>query len=245
MEIDCYLGAAELRMISSSADFISKGANRKVRKLLGRAYLRENRISEALEVYLGILKDYPGDPDVMIVLGNLYRLSGSPSTAENLYRRVLDGNPEDHLAEKQALKAREQTYREWETGDPLSAEAVECLVSRLQAKKSADQVEEIRASAEILERVIPENPAVESNGNGKLSDQPVQLPGQHEQLPEDVQQLMPALIAQNIRQARVAGYAELAEALQSLQINLARQVEDRWADDLLKDEFPVEKNSEE
>ena len=44
---------------------------------------------------------------------------------------------------------------------------------------------------------------------------------------ESLQQLMPALIDLNIRHAREAGRADLAEALQSLQVNLTRQVFDR------------------
>jgi tetratricopeptide (TPR) repeat protein len=228
-------------MISSSAGFISKNANRKVRKLLGRAYLRENRINEALEVYLGILKDYPDDADVFVILGNLYRLSGSPATAVRLYQQALDASPDDRLVEKQLLAARELSCREWEASAPLSDEAIAGLVSRLQAKTDPKQAEEIRASADMPERVILEERQGESNGNGHTAP----LSGKQGQLTEDIQQLMPALIAQNIRQARAAGFIELAEALQSLQINLARQVEDRWADDLLKDEPPLEKSLDE
>ncbi len=207
-------------MNSFSTDSISKGANRKVRKLLGRAYLRENRIGEAIEVYLGILKDFPGDADVMITLGNLYRLAGSPGTAERVYCQVLEANPEDHLAEKQVALARADRYREWEVCDAVCDESIKSLVERLQAQNTADQVEAIRTAADLPERANTDDQKTEPTG----------------QLPEDAQLLLPALIAQNIRQARAAGYLDLAEALQSLQINLARQVDDRWADDLLKDE---------
>jgi len=231
-------------MIFPSTDYGRKGANLKVRKLLGRAYLRENRIGEALEVYLGILSDYPDDADVLIILGNLYGLSGSPATAGLLYQRVLAANPEAAQVIKQIQAAQEQTNREWEPADPLSEETIACLVDRLQARTGPDRAAEIRTSAEILDQtVVEENPA-ESSGNGHhaTSGQPALAAGQPAPLTEEVQQLLPALIAQNIRQARAAGFIELAELLQSLQINLARQVEDRWADDLLNDEPLLDKN---
>ncbi len=211
---------ANAGMNSFSPESISKGANRKVRKLLGRAYLRENRIGEALEVYLGILKDFPGDADVLIILGNLYRLAGSPGTAEWIYRQVLKANPEDRLVEKHLALVHADTCREWEVDDALCDESMARLVERLQSRNTLEQVEAIRAAADLPERASPEDHPAETNG----------------QTSEDAQLLLPALIAQNIRQARAAGYLDLAEALQSLQINLARQVDDHWADDLLKDE---------
>ncbi len=215
-----FKNGANAGMNSYSTDSISKSANRKVRKLLGRAYLRENRIAEALEVYLGILNDFPDDADVLITLGNLYRLAGSPATAERVYRQVLAANPEEPLAQRQAALARADRCREWEVSDALCAESVDSLVKRLQDKTTPDQVEAIRAAADLPERAGAEEQKTEPVG----------------QPPEEAQLLLPALIAQNIRQARAAGYLDLAEALQSLQINLARQVDDHWADDLLKDE---------
>jgi len=231
MEIDRYTRSSGGIGMSSSAGFNLKSANCKVRKLLGRAYLHENRVSEALEVYLGILKDYPDDADVLMILGNLYRLAGSPGSAERLYSRVLEKNPEDQLAERQAEAAREETHHDWETEDPLSGEAIQNLAGCLQSKDTPALVVEIQAAADMLERIMTDDQQGDHNGTSHRA--------------EDVQQLMPALIALNIRQARAEGYPDLAEALQSLQINLARQVEDRWADDLLKEESPLVKGPDE
>jgi len=208
-------------MDSSSTELTTKGANHKVRKLLGRAYLRENRIPEALEVYLGILKDYPNDADVLFVLGNLYRLSGSLIEAERLYHHVLQLNPGDRLAERLLAADIEDPTSGCDVSDVLSTVAIEHLVERLQTGKTPEQVEEIRAAAE--ERTV------ESNGQSH----------------EDSHQLMPALIELNIRQARAAGYPDLAEALQSLQIHLSRQVDDHWADDLLREDVPADSSDQE
>ncbi len=208
-------------MDSSSTDFSSKGANHKVRRLLGRAYLRENRIREALEVYQGILRDNPNDVDVLFIIGNLYRLAGNPHAARCLYQRVLELNPGDRLAERQAAVVQEEPGKPWNVDKVLAAEAIESLVEHLKSHNIPSEIEAIRNAAE--ER------ALDLNGH------PL----------EDVQQLMPALVELNIRQARAAGFLDVAEALQSLQINLARQVDERWADDLLRDNNNLENSEEE
>ncbi len=206
-------------MDSSTADFISQKANRKVRKLLGRAYLRENRIGEALEVYLGILKDYPDDGDVLIVLGTLYRLAGSPAAAEKLYRRALAGSHCNPQAENLLQNLQTEGHELWQVVDELDEPALTELVERLQRKQSPAEVDEIRMSAEhLLARIMGED-----RQGGETLDR-------------ERTQLMPALIAINIRQARAAGFLDLAEALQSLQINLTWHAEEHWADDLLKDD---------
>ncbi len=196
--------------------------------LLGRAYLRESRIEEALEVYLGITKDYPDDTDALSVLANLYRLGGSPSTAAQLYAHVLELNPGSVLATRQLALVQVENREGWEEEDPLSAEAIHRLAGRLRNEEGTVQEEEIRVAADMLEKIIAE-------------DRPADPAGQAS---DDTQQLMPALIALNIRQARAAGYAELAEALQSLQINLSRQTDEAWAVNPAKDKGVAESRVE-
>jgi len=196
----------------------ARSANHRVRKLLGRAYLRANRIPEALEVYKSILLDCPNDQDVLLVLGNLYRLAGCNATALRLIEQVLIDSPEHELALRMSAELQGKSDAPSRDGDPLCPEAIELLAVRLQNQTAALQQDEIRMAADVLEK-----PG--ANGHGQeLNDQ----------------QLLPALIEMNIRQARASGSPEIAEALQSLQINLSRQVEDQWADALLKDDFSPE-----
>lgn len=203
-------------MKSSNNGARGKGANQKVRKLLGRAYLRANRIPEALEVYKSIHHDFPDDTDVLLVLGNLYRLAGCVDAAARLINMVLAVNPDHTLALQ--LNAELPMNEGSASGeeDPLCAEAIERLAACLQSQSASVPMDEIRMAADMLEQTG--------------------LTGQANELSE--QQLLPALIEINIRQARASGSIEIAEALQSLQINLSRQVDDLWADDLLKDDFP-------
>ena len=200
----------------SSSGFLSKNANREVRKLLARSYLQEMRIREALAVYLGVLRDAPDDTDIFLVLGNLYRLAGSPSSAMWLFHLVLEIQPSNVLARRMVLDLDEREESEWYEDNPMAETAIDTLSNRLESLTCLETLEKVRAAADLVGKA-----AVDEHG---------EEPG------EKFQHLMPALIELNIREARAAGHSELAEALQSLQINLARQIDDRWADDLLRDE---------
>lgn len=215
-------------MDSSAENLVSKSANRKVRKLLGRAYLLENRMDEALNVYLSILNDYPGDGETYIILGNLYRIGGCPRTAENLHAQALALSSGGESAEKllDLLSEQESPDGEvnaWEEPHPLTRAALARLGARLSQGLTAARMGEIREAVDVLGRILAENTSGVANGSAA----------------ENLNQLMPALLELNIRQARAAGSFDLAEALQSLQISLTRHVEDQWADDLLNDEHPL------
>lgn len=205
-------------MKSSKNGSRARGANHRVRKLLGRAYLRANRIPEALEVYKSIYHDFPDDTDVLLVLGNLYRLAGDIAATARLLNMVLAVSPDHTLALQLTADLPKSKIAVLGDGDPLSPDAIGRLAVRLQNQTEAMQLIEIQSAADVLDQ---------PGSNGHAHDQ-------------NDQALLPALIELNIRQARASGSIEIAEALQSLQINLSRQVEDQWADDLLKDELPAE-----
>ncbi len=199
-------------------DLLLKSANRKVRKLLARAYLREFRLEEALEVYLSLLAEDANDGYVLMVLGNLYRLAGSLGTAARLYEQALALDPANPLIQRQLAQARTDTagLQRVDEVEPLALPAVMRLAQRLRFEaerlhdEGGDTGQDLRAeisgAAEMLEKFIPDERA------GQMV------------IPADaIQQLMPALIEMNIRHARATGRPELAEALQSLQINVRRQ----------------------
>jgi tetratricopeptide (TPR) repeat protein len=203
-------------MSSSPNDSRAKVVNPKVRKLLARAYLRANRIHEALEVYCSIHQDFPEDTEVLLTLGNLYRLAGCEKTAAQLDNMVLAVNPGHGYAVGQAAELCPENSDCAQETDALSPEAIERLAAKLQGETLTAQQEKIHAAAEMLGTLDADGRAPELNE----------------------QHLLPALIEMNIRQARVEGSTEIAEALQSLQINLSHQVDDLWADDLLKEDLP-------
>lgn len=202
-------------MNSSSNSSNGKRANLVVRKLLGRAYLRADRLPEALNVYHTIYSETPDDTDVLFILGNLYRLAGCSASAAKLIKHILQLNPNHVLASNLLEELGNENPDGMSDCDPLSPESVERLLSRLQSEVSTAAQKEIRCAADGLEVINPDSHTGE--------------PGE--------QQLLPALIEMNIRQARAVGSVEIAEALLSLQINLSHQAEDLWADDLLKDDL--------
>jgi tetratricopeptide (TPR) repeat protein len=61
----------------------------KVRKIVGRTYLNENRLAEALEIYSKILLDFPNDLETSLILGNCYLASGDGKTAKKLYLQAI------------------------------------------------------------------------------------------------------------------------------------------------------------
>lgn len=184
-----------------------RGPNRKIRKLLGHSYLREQRIGEALEVYLGLLHDDPRDVDVLALLGNLYDLSGAPRAAAALYAQVLRLAPENQLAARQLALAEQKPDGSGEESDPLQPEALRRLAARLTAGLSAENGTAIRAAADSLEQ-----------GPGEAA-QPGPDPAR------DAELLMAALVETTVRKARAEGQPELAAALQSLLRRLSRRGE--------------------
>jgi hypothetical protein len=198
-------------MESTSPDFLRIGVDLKVRKLLGRTYLRDNRLDQAVDVYLGIWQDYPEDVDVLVVFGNLYLLVDKPAAAAVLYRQAQSLAPSNPLVARQLAQAEAEVQAHASNGKPvkipadlLDREAVGELAVLLRGDEKSAAV---RSAADMLEKISAEERGSDANG-----------------LPKDeINQLMPALIDLNIRQARAAGKSDLAEALQSLQIKLRKQ----------------------
>ena len=74
---------------------LSQSTDIKVRKIMARSHMNANRLEEAVDAYAEILRDYPDDEEVLLVLGNLYLASGDSKTAEKLYRHALELDPEN------------------------------------------------------------------------------------------------------------------------------------------------------
>jgi tetratricopeptide (TPR) repeat protein len=189
-------------------EFLSNSAGRQVRKLLGRTYLRDNRLEEALEVFLSIYEHDPEDIDVLLVMANLYRASGSAATAKVLYKKVGQLSQNSLMVRKQLEQVNACLSGDYEEPAPFAPEAIARLVERLRVDGQNTRAMDIREAADILDKYIPGN----------------HIPANTFQPADEMQQLMPALIELNVRQARASGQTELAEALQSLHNHLTRQV---------------------
>ena len=189
---------------------ISQNTDLKVRKIMARSHMNADRLEEAVETYAAILRDYPDDVEVLLVLGNLYLASGDSKTAEDLYSRALKLDPENKEIEQQVTLAKSEDTEIPVEPVPTDPEALSRLLMRLTGRKVPINEGEMLAAAEMLQEIL-ESPS------------PAQIVSQRL---DEIDNLLPALVEINIRQARADGRNDLAKALQNLQINIAYQVEE-------------------
>lgn len=187
----------------------------KVRKILGKTYLNENRLADALDVFSKILVDYPNDVETLHILGNFYLASGDGKTAQKIYQRALQLEPDNKAIQRQVRLAEEAGDTGMEEPIPTDLPAVTRLLQRLSGVQTISENDIIRA-ATLLEKIVN-------------SDNPAQLVALHL---DEIDELLPALIELNIRQAQADGRPELAESLRNLQINIDHQMTVREGDEL-------------
>ncbi len=183
-------------------------AELQARKIIGRTYLNENRLAEALDIFSKILLDYPDDFETLLILGNCYLASGDGKTAKNLYLRVKKLDPENKNIERQIAMAEEIEDIGSEEPAPTDMAAVARLLQRLTGKTMAIDENDIVRAAFLLDKIIH-------------SDNPAELVSRHL---DEINELMPALIELNIRQAQADGKPDLAQALRALQLNIDHQL---------------------
>lgn len=180
----------------------------KVRKILGKTYLNENRLADALDVFSKILMDYPDDVETLHILGNFYLASGDGKTAKKIYLRAMQLDPENTVIQRQVNLAEEMGDTGLEEHIPTDLPAVARLLQRLTGKAQVVSEADIVRAAELLEKIIN-------------SERPAELVAIHL---DEIDDLLPALIELNIRQAYADGRPELAESLRGLQLNIDYQL---------------------
>ena len=180
----------------------------KVRKILGRTYLNENRLSEALDIFIKILMDYPEDLETLLILGGFYLAGGDGKTAKNIFLRAQQLDPENKMIERQIAMAEEMQNEDVAEPVPTDLEAVTRLLQRLTGKTKVINENDITRAATLLDKIIN-------------SDNPADLVSKHL---DEINDLLLALIEVNIRQARADGRVEIADALHNLQLNIDYQL---------------------
>lgn len=180
----------------------------KVRKIMGRTYLNQSRLEEALEVYAGILRDYPDDIDSLVVLGNLYLAGGDPQTASAVYRRALELDGTNVTIRRQLELAEAEETQLRPEAVPTDPTAIRRLLQRLTGKTSAIEEADLQKAAALLETILH-------------SSQPAEQVAKYL---DEIDELLPALIELNIRQAEADGNPELANGLHALQENILLQM---------------------
>lgn len=180
----------------------------KVRKILGRTYLNENRLAEALDIFGKVLADYPEDLETLLILGNFYLASGDGKTAKNIYLRAQKVDPESKTVERQIAMAEEMADGGLEEPAPTDLSAVARLLQRLTGKTKVVSENDVMRAALLLDKIIN-------------SESPAELVSKHL---DEIDELLPALIELNIRQACADGRPDLAESLLNLQLKIDYQL---------------------
>jgi hypothetical protein len=192
------------------------GPDLQARKALGRSYLNENRIEDALRTYADILRENPRDVDAYLFLGDCYLAEGDGETALLLYRQAQVLAPGNVEVQRRVRLARlESQHLGGEDGSlPTDPDAIAALLQRLTGRAAPISETEVNKAARLLDEII---------------HHPHPAQAVAERL-EDVDALLPALLELNIRQARADGRPDLVQALQSLLDNIYLQIDARRAD---------------
>jgi glycosyltransferase involved in cell wall biosynthesis len=175
-----------------------------VRKILGRTYLNENRLTEALDIFAKILIDYPNDLETLLILGGFYLAGGDGKTAKSIYLHAQQLDPQNKAIERQITMAEELEDECEEVVIPTDIDSISRLLQRLTGQAHAIKEDDIMRAAALLEKIIN-------------CPSPADLVSVHL---DEIDNLLLALIEVNIRQARADGRKDVAEALHNLQLNI-------------------------
>jgi tetratricopeptide (TPR) repeat protein len=182
----------------------------KVRKIIGRTYLNDNRLEEALDVFSGILRDYPQDVESLVILGNLYLASGDGKSAQILYQQAIQADPTCATSLQESLAhAEAESYFPASEPIPSDPQAVARLLFRLTGRETDVHPDDMWRAARMLDDIIH-------------SEDPAACVA--ERL-DEITAVLPALIEINIHQARRDGRDDIEAGLLNLKRNIQLQLQ--------------------
>ena len=175
-------------------------ADLKVMKALGRAHVNANRLDQALEVFAEILTRYPEDVETLIILGDCYLAANQSRLAARMYRQAFQLSPTDPDVETRLALVEEESRTEPSGESLFDAAAIDALLVDLTGKGEKVNEEQLEKAATLLNLITS-------------SDRPAMAVSEHL---DEIEQLLPALLELNIRQARSDGQSALAADLEHL-----------------------------
>jgi len=200
----------------------TKSSDLTSRKALGKQYLEANRIEQAIQVFAQILREYPADIESYLILGDCYLADGDPETALAFYTQAQQLAPQDSRVLRRINLAQVEVTL-GEGGKTMSFAAdltastslaarskqVADLLERLASRPSAISEADVQRAARLLEDILHSpHPAL------KVAERL-----------DEIDELIPALLELNIRQARQDGREDLAIGLENLLQNIYLQKE--------------------
>ncbi|MBN2557068.1 MAG: hypothetical protein JXA97_14145 [Anaerolineales bacterium] len=175
-------------------------ADLKVMKTLGRAHVHANRLDQALEVFAEILTRFPEDVETLIILGDCYLAANQSRLAARLYRQAFQLSPADPDVETRLALVEEESQTVPDGGSLFDAAALDALLVDLTGKGEKVDDEQLEKAAVLLDMITS-------------SDRPAMAVSENL---DEIEQLLPALLELNIRQARSDGQSALAADLERL-----------------------------
>ncbi len=189
----------------------------------GRALLNTKQVEAAIQVYLRILSEHPDDVEAHLFLGNCYLDHGYVEAALLLYQQALERAPGNAEVKRkiqtvEAMKNQQKPLSD-KFGDlaqfnnstvPTNPTEIAGILQEITSQDSPITEEEVMQAAKLLDEIIH-------------SAYPARIVAERM---EEIDDLLPALLELNIRQARTDGRKDLVDGLQSLlrNINLQRGV---------------------
>ncbi|MGB9640743.1 MAG: tetratricopeptide repeat protein, partial [Anaerolineales bacterium] len=190
------------------------------RKALGKRYLDANRLDEAIQVFAQILRENPTDLESYLFLGDCYMIGGDVQMALLFYNQAKSMTAQTIQVDRRIQLAKLKKFISYDESNakisdwikdqptlPTQPMVVAEILEQLTSTSSSVSEEEVLNAAKLLKEII-------------YSPHPALMVA--ERL-DEINELIPALLELNIRQARADGRFDLVEGLQNLLQNIQLQ----------------------
>ena len=171
------------------------------RKNTGHEQLSSNQLKEAMQTFANLIREYPADLEGYLVLGDLYLAGEMFSAALLLYKKALILNPESLEIANRINLAKIEGNHDQPDLDPISDVSLDQLYGILAKDDHRVDVKDVDQATKLLDQIIH-------------SKNPAELVALHL---DQIENLLPALLELNIRQAKVENRDELVSNLEELQ----------------------------
>jgi tetratricopeptide (TPR) repeat protein len=191
---------------------MEKKSDVNLKKMMGWNYLNRGRLEEAAEVFTQSLNQNPAEIDSLLMLANLYLASGDRKMSGMLHQRAFELDPHNPSIIKSLIAEPGNNPIDVDSV-PTDAKAVAHILGQLTGQQDSVNEEDVTRVANLIQRII-------------TSDSPAKMVNEHL---DEIDELLPALIEVNIRQAEADGKFEIAAGLKDLQENIVLQMEEEKA----------------
>lgn len=172
----------------------------KQRKNVGLSHLENNNFKEAVNVYKKILLDYPDDVESYLLLGDLYLANEDYPSAEKLYQKALSLEPNNEVIQRRVKLSALELNTHASEEIPTDSASVSKMLQQITGRPTPVTEAEILSAASLLDNIVhAHNPA---------EIVAINL--------DQIDNLLPALIELNIRQAKNDRRFDLVNMLQAL-----------------------------